>query len=737
MRYPTHTFDFQTVLSPTVALTNKVLDLSGSTLSESGIPYNPETTTQLIITGPDVCVLAAAIRVDDQMSTEMQHPAEMFSYTSAVIRDVDPERDMSGAVLNLFNNPIDFYGPAIAVAGSTIATDGGGKVTGRINTTATIVGGTSVTITNASVELKELRVTIVGGVATPDISGAAAPTLVTASDDSLYFSFISLYTNNIGYSHTMYDVLVGHVRQPAPGAWALDWIHRLNGLVTTRDESTPVLVIGTADELYLAYMTTGATFMSSNGIEILEDAEAYAVCGCATPTTPCADCGWEDVVLARINTRGATSAVPPTVAWKVQNGYINSIYRETRPVVSVDPANGLVYLAYECSRNLACFATSGSPNVLLHCFTADRGNHLWAQAEALVNSAGANTRPSVSADAQGNVYLAYEITAQVSGGAPVGAGEKQVEVVRFQTVLTTPGPSNTWSHTAVYTYGAWVYHAPTAAWYQARGLTTTAGQPPPSAVPTGQWSEPYSANVLYSGRVWVLSQAVDIFTADGVAGDDSSHPAIVAHPTNGYVFLTFLTTGSVAGAAHTAAHDVVLMSFTRDRVVRWLYVGGEVLNPEEITYVDCTAPYLAMDRYGNTLLSLVVYDTPTSMNLAVFHFDMEGVSRWGYPRTETEKYPVYMLARTGGPNSVFPTAGLGVFSSAGVGIGKGYTNIFTATVTTAVAPGQTAVGVAGVTRTLAISVFHEDVYYKDRSAFSYMLNIRSICTCGTQNCGCS
>jgi hypothetical protein len=828
MRYPTHLIDFQTALSPVENLTNKLLDLSGSTLSASNLSFSFITSTEISLPGGSI-VLKSVINVNENSSTEMKKTNETFTYTSAVIKNVNPLTDISGSgILRLYNKPIEFTNPSIALPLPSAISTVGGKISGTIYTMASItyksaqitamaasptpgqwrctvtsttgfisgnqvqilgvgssdsapisffntgggiiaivtlisapntidvlysgtnaiaspgppipvISGPSLMIqetlafTNAFVQLQDQRITVTGGQAIPDLSGASGPAMVSGSDDSVYFSFISRYRNNINYSNTMYDILVGRIKP----SWTLDWLHRINGLVTSKDEATPVITIGAEQELYLAYMTTGSTLNSLNGIEINEDTNTYAVCGCPDPSS-CTLCGVEDVVLARLDTVGASSSTPPTVTWKVQNGFINSIYRETRPSVAVDTATGLVYLAYECNRNIACFSPIGSPNILLHCFTT-QGNHLWIQAESSINCAGANTAPSISADNTGNVYLAYEITAQVSGGTPVPAGQKQIEVVRFQTILTTPSPANTYNSSTTYGYGTWVYYPPTSSWYQVKTLSLI-NEPPPSP----NWSEAYSANVLYSGRVWVLSQpfgGINIFTEGGIAGDDSSQPSIIAHPSNGYVFLTFLTTGNVMDYLYdnsSSTHDVVMISFTKDRQVRWIQQGGDIFNPEEITYTDCTLPRLIMDGYGNLLLSLVTSVTSpvAGMNLAVFHFDQDGDSRWGYPRTEEEKYPVYMFARTDAPNAVFNTEPTSSFSGA-VGVAKSFTNIFTGTVTKVVAPGQTQVGTAGTTYMLCISVFNQSIYYRDRDAFSYMVNIRSICTCGgKENCGC-
>jgi hypothetical protein len=320
----------------------------------------------------------------------------------------------------------------------------------------------------------------------------------------------------------------------------------------------------------------------------------------------------------------------------------------------------------------------------------------------------------------------------VDGGATVPAGEKQIEIVRFQTVLSTPSPENIYNATKTYLYGTWVYYPPTAQWYQSKANSISGILPGSS-----QWSEPYPMNVFYVQRVWVLSEAVNIFATDGCNGDNASQPAIVADRANGRVFLTFLTTGSIMYNTDRSGcvHDLVFMSFTKDRVVRWLYQGGQLLNPSEITYNDCDLPYIMMDRYGNVLISLLTTLASGYVNMAIFQYDQEGDSRWVYSLSQSERYSVYMWAQTNGASSVFPDSIPGSFSK--IGIGKAFTNIFLGTITDLVAPKQIQVGAAGTTNMACISRLNESIYYKDRNAFSYMIDIRSICSCGMgNNCGC-
>jgi hypothetical protein len=141
----------------------------------------------------------------------------------------------------------------------------------------------------------------------------------------------------------------------------------------------------------------------------------YITCGanCVQPL------GYADVVLARIY------PLTQSVLWATQSANLNSPNNETVPQVTTDTAKQLVYIAYQCSGNIANNAAIGKSNIVLSCFNTS-GNKLWTVSDATINGTGINANPSIVTDNAGGVYLAYETT----GTGPT----QQIEVVKYVSV---------------------------------------------------------------------------------------------------------------------------------------------------------------------------------------------------------------------------------------------------------------------------------------------------------------
>jgi hypothetical protein len=199
------------------------------------------------------------------------------------------------------------------------------------------------------------------------------------------------------------------------------WYRFFSQLVVAANQQQVSLVVGTNNDLYVAFVTPGSVSNCYNmSITPRWCPPLYSVVGTEGPN---------DIVLARIN----YSNTSQTVAWVVQNARLNSVYNETVPQLAIDTTTGLLYITYQTNGDILCFTPIGTPTVVLSCFTLNSAQ-LWLECQQNINSTGANTNPVVTADNAGGVYVAYETTATVSGGAVITA--KQVEMVKFQTYLT-------------------------------------------------------------------------------------------------------------------------------------------------------------------------------------------------------------------------------------------------------------------------------------------------------------
>lgn len=243
-------------------------------------------------------------------------------------------------------------------------------------------------------------------VSTMDLSGN--PATVVGPDDKLYFAVASkgLFTGTLT---SRYTIFVGCLSSSG----TTEWVFQTPLLTSNAEDVQPTLALGPTGELYLAFTTTGNIPGYYNAADIL------SLCGSCGSTA-----GRQDLVIARIN--GATVG-SPSVAWRIQNGYINSCNNEYLPTLLV--ANNCLFLVYQCNSATLCSPPIGTSNIICVSFDLN-GNYLWSYQGNLVNGPGANESPSIAVDLSGNIYIAYTITAAVSGGTLQGT--QDIEVVRLR-----------------------------------------------------------------------------------------------------------------------------------------------------------------------------------------------------------------------------------------------------------------------------------------------------------------
>ena len=242
---------------------------------------------------------------------------------------------------------------------------------------------------------------------TGDLSGN--PSIAFGTDDAVYFTMAVRGSHpNAGTTNAnSYDIAVGKLSRNGN----LLWIQLLPDMNTITNETDPVLALGPENEMYIAYVTRGATPGNTNMIN--------------NPTfcpQICTNVGPEDIVIARVN----TNTEGPVVQWVAQNGNFNSCNGETNPSIAVDKVHNLVYVGFQSNANIQCNTSTGTPNVAVVCYNLN-GSYYWTDS-ILLNSSGANQNPVITTDNASNAYLAYETT--IRGQA------NQIEVVKYTTRQT-------------------------------------------------------------------------------------------------------------------------------------------------------------------------------------------------------------------------------------------------------------------------------------------------------------
>jgi hypothetical protein len=250
--------------------------------------------------------------------------------------------------------------------------------------------------------------------ASVDISGA--PAVAVAENNWVYFaaSAKGAVTGTDGKTLSganSYRILLG-AYDPAG---VLQWLFQDPKLMSAAADYEPSLSLGSSGELYIAYVTTGATLGNKNGLNIF---------------SPCGTCGAlrgpEDIVVARID---GVLAGTPSVAWVVQDYSLNSCARELGPRILYDAVGQRLLLTYQTSGATVCQARVGSPNAVVVALSTN-GALGWVYQGNNMNSVGQNEHPSVAVDASGNVYLAYSTTAPVAGGGAF-QGVRDIQVIQL------------------------------------------------------------------------------------------------------------------------------------------------------------------------------------------------------------------------------------------------------------------------------------------------------------------
>ena len=351
-----------------------------------------------------------------------------------------------------------------------------------------------------------------------DIDNIGTPAIAVGNDESIYFAM-----NTKSSSYPLWSTItVGKLDLTG----TLRWKQEFPQLLTMADENQPSIAVGLSGEVFIAFVTTGSVDGRLN---------------MAFVPNFCSDCStvtYKDIVLARIDQPSPTSA---SLTWYLQDATMNSCADETAPQLAIDSVNKLLYMTWQSTKNIQCYPSIGSNNILLACFGYN-GVQTWLEAMGNINAAATtNENPVVATNPQGRVTVAWETRGPVTGGmSPTG---KQIEVVTFQTDVGNP--------------------------------------------------------ISYS-KSWVGSSLSNIFATGG----DSYSPTI-ASTKEGVLYLAFLTDGVVAGGTHTAStQDLVALSLNTNGTLRWMK-QGLLYNNGSTAYTSASSPYITLDKWSNPYLSLL------------------------------------------------------------------------------------------------------------------------------------
>jgi hypothetical protein len=374
-----------------------------------------------------------------------------------------------------------------------------------------------------------------------------SPSIIAGTDNSIFFAVSTRGTLINGISTLQTAFPIGH--RIVLGCYDKDgnlaWTFQHPSLHSTGNDIEPVITFGDSGEIYLAYVVEGQLFDRYNMTDVVNFCGPCGTCtACGGPREP------RDIVLARID--GVLSG-NPTITWRIQDANINSCSDETVPTIAFDTYNRRIILAYQTNSKTLCDAyTVGQPNIVVNSIDAN-GVRQWSYQDTNVNSVEQNQKPSISADASGNVYLAYTVTQAVSGGNKVGTRDVEIIKIHAEKLFEHLDP-----------------------------------------IPV---------------RDWILSAAT-LINSTG----ENTNPSVKCYPGKNSLYITFKTTGTVPGSSQKTSpagkSDIVFAAIDLKGNLKWLQQDSQ----NNLYNNNVNAAQITSDRYGVIYSAAGGYETASTFS---------------------------------------------------------------------------------------------------------------------------
>jgi hypothetical protein len=210
-------------------------------------------------------------------------------------------------------------------------------------------------------------------------ANSSTGSIATMADGTSYITFKTSGTVSGGTNSGQNDIVVSKISSSG----TFIWTKQHSAVNTIVDDYDPMIAVDGSGNAYVVYKTSGTV---SGGTNISLGAS---------------------LVVFKLNSSGVTQ-------WVTQDTIVNTEFDNTYPVIAADNS-GNVYVSYATDASVSSGTNSGSYDIVLLKLDTN-GVNQWIIQQPAMNTGYDDITPSLAVDSNGNSYITYSTDGTVSGG---------------------------------------------------------------------------------------------------------------------------------------------------------------------------------------------------------------------------------------------------------------------------------------------------------------------------------